>query len=258
MNKFISVLCMLTCSLVFAENVYVDGAPVPQSEIDKVINQLKKNPMFANQLSNPQVKKDILTSIGMQKAILKEGDAKGLDKTAEYQEKVNQAKAMVYAEIMRQSIPQPTQAELKAAYEQKKKMMGMAKEYNISHILVKDQKTADEVLKKLVAGDDFAKLAKEYSQDPGSKNNGGSLGWSTGENFVPEFTNAAKALKKGEYTKTAVKSSFGFHIIKMVDIRNKQMPSFDSEKAALSDQIYRQKMQAVFDGIKTKHKVEVK
>ncbi len=258
MNKFISVLCMLTCSLVFAETVYVDGTAVPQAEIDKVIAQLKKNPMFSNQLSNPQVKKDILTSIGMQKAILKEGDSKGLDKTPEYQDKVAQAKAMVYAEIMRQSIAQPTQAELKAAYDQKKKMMEMSKEYNISHILVKDQGTADTVLKKLASGGDFAKLAKEYSQDPGSKNNGGSLGWSTGENFVPEFTNAAKSLKKGEYTKTAVKSSFGFHIIKMNDVRARQVPTFESEKAGLSDQIYRQKMQALFDGIKAKHKVEVK
>lgn len=87
-----------------------------------------------------------------------------------------------------------------------------------AHILVTDEVTATTVMTRLGAGEDFATLAIEYSQDPGSKENGGELGWAGKGQFVPEFEQAIfDDLAVGEVTKTPVKTQYGFHIIKLID-----------------------------------------
>lgn len=98
----------------------------------------------------------------------------------------------------------------------------------------------DEVAKKLADGGDFASLAKEYSDDPGSKENGGSLGWFTRGRMVPEFEAAAYALKPGETTKEAVKTTYGYHIIR-VDKSGSSATAAD--KAELKKMIADQKVQ---------------
>ena len=107
------------------------------------------------------------------------------------------------------------EAEVKKAYDNYKP------DLKARHILVKDKKTAEEVKAKLDKGGDFAALAKEYSTDTGTAANGGDLGWfSTGE-MVPEFETAAAKLKKDEISKP-VKSEFGYHIIQLLDKKEKE------------------------------------
>ena len=109
------------------------------------------------------------------------------------------------------------------------------KEVNARHILVKDKKTADEVLVKLKDGGDFAELAKEYSTEEVAQETGGDLGWFGPGKMVPEFEEAAFALKKGEISEP-VKSSFGFHIIELVDTREAKLEQTDEElKAEVTD-----------------------
>ncbi|GLY11249.1 peptidylprolyl isomerase [Pseudobacillus badius] len=94
----------------------------------------------------------------------------------------------------------------------------------IRHILVEDEKKAKEVEDKLAKGEKFDALAKEYSSDPGSAQNGGDLGWvdsQSREQFVPEFSKALDTLKKGEISKP-VKSDLGFHIIEITDMKEKK------------------------------------
>ena len=125
-----------------AETVFVDGKPVSQAVIDQAMAQLKKNPMAAQQLSNPQFKQEMLNSIGMQQAILADGNAQGLDKSAAYQAKLNEIKPMIYAQIMQEKAnAQPiTDAQIKAKYDQMKADAAKQQQYDVSHILVKDQK----------------------------------------------------------------------------------------------------------------------
>lgn len=244
------------------QTVYVDGKPVSQKVIDQAMGQLKKNPMAAQQLSNPQFKQEMLQSVGMQQAILAEGNAQGLDKSQAYQDKLNELKPMIYAQLMQDKAnAQPiTDAQVKAKYDQMKKDAATQQQYDVSHILVKDQKTADDVEAQLKKGANFADLAKKYSIDPGSKANGGELGWSDGSNYVPEFSAAIKTLKKGQYTTTPVKTQFGFHIIKLNDTKagGAAFPAFDKVKDQIKQQLQMERTKAFFDGIKAKHKVEVK
>lgn len=97
------------------------------------------------------------------------------------------------------------------------------------------KKKAEDILKRVLKGEDFGNLAKQYSGDPGSKTKGGELDWFGKGVMVPEFEKAAFALNKGEITKELVKSSFGYHIIKKIDEREKaaadsSKPAFEGEK----------------------------
>ena len=246
------------------ETVYVNGKAVDPKIIDAMMSQFKKSsPMAAQQMANPQFKKEILQSIGMQQAILAEGNADGLDKTADYQAKLQEVKPMIYAQILQEKASKNavTDAMVKAKYEQMKKDAKAQTQYDVLHILVKDKKTADDILAQLKKGAKFTDLAKKYSIDPGSKDKGGDLGWSDGSSFVPEFTAALKQLKKGQYTVIPVKTQFGYHIIMLKDVKSgnaDSVPPFDKIKDQIKQQLQMAQTKAFFDGLKAKYKVEVK
>lgn len=267
MKKLLATLVLSGTVLVgnsFAETVYLNGKPVDQKVIDQTINQFKKSsPMAAQQINNPQFKKEILQSIGMQQAILAEGNSQNLDKSAAYQQKLQEIKPMIYAQLLQEKATQGSvsDADVKAKYEQMKKQAANQKQYEVSHILVKDQKTANDIVAQLNKGAKFADLAKKYSIDPGSKAKGGDLGWSDGSNYVPEFTAAIQTLQKGKYTTTPVKSQFGYHVIMLNDVKTgavNSLPPYDKVKDQIKQQIQSEKTRAFFDGLKAKYKVEVK
>lgn len=267
MKKLVTLLLLSSSVLAinsFADTLYVNGKPVSQKVIDQAMNQFtQSSPMAAKQLSNPQFKKELLMSVGMQQAILMEGNSMGLEKSPEYQAKLEEIKPMIYAQMLQARISKGpvTDAEAKAKYEEMKKQMANQQQYEISHILVKDQKTADMIEAKLKAGADFATLAKQYSIDPGSKAKGGDLGWSDGSNYVPAFSAAAKGLKKGEYTTTPVKTQFGYHIIKLNDMKSGNagsLPPFAKVEDQIKQQIQMERTRGFFDSLKAKYKVEIK
>lgn len=266
MKKLIKLLMLSTAFMVsysFAETVYINGKPIDQKIIDQTMNQFKKSsPMAASQMNNPQFKKQILQSIGMQQAILMEGNKQGLDKTSQYQQKLQEVKPMLYAQILQDKASASiTDAQALARYNKMKMEAANQQQYEVSHILVKDQKVANDILKQLKAGKKFADLAKKYSIDPGSKDKGGDLGWSDGSNYVPEFTASVKGLKKGQYTVIPVKTQFGYHIIMLNDVKKgaaTSMPPFDKMKDQIKQEIQMENTKKFFDDLRVKYKVEVK
>ncbi len=131
---------------------------------------------------------------------------------------------------------------LKAEYDKYKAEIEKEQEVHARHILVEDEAKAREIIAKLEDGEDFATLAKENSTGP-SASSGGDLGYFTKEQMVPEFSEAAFAIKKGEFSKNPVKTQFGWHVIKVEDKRNKTVPSFEEMKPALVNQ-FKQKIAA--------------
>ncbi|MTH53377.1 peptidylprolyl isomerase PrsA [Bacillus mangrovi] len=163
---------------------------------------------------------------------------------------------MVKTELLRKKA---AETEAKVTDEDVKKYHESLKgKIKASHILVKDEKTANEVKKKLDGGAKFEDLAKEYSED-GSAQTGGSLGWFDNKQMVKEFTEAAFKLKKGEVSQP-VKSEFGYHIIRADDTYR----SYDEMKAELKKEVQQQKsqdpaaMQEAIDKALKDAKVEVK
>ncbi|WP_349409587.1 peptidylprolyl isomerase [Pseudalkalibacillus sp. SCS-8] len=128
-----------------------------------------------------------------------------------------------------------SEKEMKKKYEEEYKV----EEVEARHILVKDEKTAKEVKQKLEDGGDFAKLAKEYSQDPGSKDSGGDLGTFKRGQMVPEFEDAAFTLEPGKISEP-VKSQHGYHII---EVLNQKKQSYEEAKYQIKKAILQQKVQ---------------
>jgi peptidyl-prolyl cis-trans isomerase D len=158
-----------------------------------------------------------------------------------------------------------TKEDLQAYYDQHRDEYRLAEQVKVSHILIKtplpgaDGKTdekaveaarmkAEDVLKQLKAGGDFAKLAEKYSDDPGSAKSGGSLGLIGKGRTVPEFEKAAFSLPKGQIS-DLVKSSFGFHIIRVDDKQEAHMKTLDEVKDQIEPAIKQQKAQRAAENI---------
>ncbi|NUK28658.1 peptidylprolyl isomerase [Parageobacillus sp. VR-IP] len=154
---------------------------------------------------------------------------------------------MVKLDLLRQKAAMEdikvTEKELKEYYNSYKPKI------RASHILVKDEKTAKEIKAKLDKGEDFAKLAKQYSQDPGSATNGGDLGWFGPGKMVKEFEDAAYKLKVGQVS-DPVKTDYGYHIIK-VTAKEKKKP-FNEMKDEIEFEVKQRKL----DPTKVQSKVE--
>lgn len=128
-------------------------------------------------------------------------------------------------------------------------------EIQASHILVKTEEEAKEIFEKIAHDGDFAELAKQHSLDPGSKTNGGDLGYFTKGRMVPEFEKAAFALKDGEVS-APVKSQFGWHIIKLTDRRKQEPPAFDQISDRIKVHLVRQKVREMVEGLRKDAKIE--
>ena len=143
----------------------------------------------------------------------------------------------------------------KKFYDEQVKAIKPEEEINARHILVKDEAKAKEIAEKLAKGGDFAALAKENSDDPGSKENGGDLGYFGKGQMVPEFEAAAFALEKGKIS-APVKSNFGYHIIKVEDKRMRQPPPFDGVKERIVNSLLQKKAQTVGTDLRAAAKVD--
>ena len=105
-------------------------------------------------------------------------------------------------------------------------------------------------------GASFEDLAKKASKDPGSGANGGDLDWAAANSYVPEFSAAMVKLDKGGLTDAPVKSQFGFHIIRVDDIRDAKLPALEEVKPQIAQQLQQQKLSGYQDGLRSKAKIQ--
>lgn len=131
------------------------------------------------------------------------------------------------------------------------------KEYNARHILVETEEEATEVIKLLDGGGDFADLAKEKSTGP-SGPRGGELGWFNAGQMVKPFSDAAAALEIGSYTKSPVQTQFGWHVIRLEDVRDGTPPPFEDVKERLKIMLVNQKLQQHVQAVKEAATIEIK
>lgn len=146
-------------------------------------------------------------------------------------------------------------AAVKAEYD-KLRSQNDDKEYKVRHILLETEDEAKDVIAKLKKGQKFEELAKA-STDAGTKNNGGELDWSTPNGYVKPFADAMVKLEKGQYTDTPVHSQFGWHVIRVDDIRPAKYPEFDEMKTELKQSLQQQELQKTVTALRAKAKIEM-
>lgn len=147
--------------------------------------------------------------------------------------------------------------DIKARYEKDVAGYVAPEEVHARHILVKTEDEANAILKELAAGGDFQAIAKEKSQDPGSKANGGDLGFFAKGQMVPEFEAEAFTLKPGETSTKAVKTQFGWHIIKVEERRTQPVPTIDQVRDQVIQMVERDKYQETLAKMRGEAKIEI-
>jgi len=185
---------------------------------------------------------------------------KGLDKTPRLAAAMEMLRreqlSKAYLEDYVKSHP-VTDAEVQSEYDKAKAAaMESGNEYRARHILVKEESEAKSIIAQLKKKDTFEKLAKSKSRDPGSAKNGGDLGWNVPESFVKEFGDALKSMKKGETTKTPVKTQFGYHIIKLEDVRPVKIPPLDEVKGDITRQLQQMRVRTAVKELRATAKME--
>lgn len=139
-----------------------------------------------------------------------------------------------------------TDEEIDAYYEANKERFTENEQVDASHVLVKDEKLAQDIKKKLDAGEDIEELAKEYSEDPGSKDTGGKLGFFGKGAMVPEFEEAAFSLKVGEISEP-IKTSHGYHVIVVNDKKEEKVTSLEDSRDSIRIMLVEEKMPEAFN-----------
>jgi peptidyl-prolyl cis-trans isomerase C len=146
-------------------------------------------------------------------------------------------------------------ADLEKQYEQFKSSMG-TNEYKVRHILVDKEDEAKAIIEQLKKGADFATLAKEKSKDPGSKDNGGDLDWGPAGRYVKPFADAVTSQPKGQVSQTPVKTDFGYHVIRVDDVRPLKVPAFAEMKEQFRQRAQQQQVQRFVMDLRQKAKVD--
>jgi peptidyl-prolyl cis-trans isomerase C len=252
----LSVL-MLAINPVFAESksaAMVNGVSIPQARIDLRV----KMAAAQGQPDSTELRKKIREDMINLEVLAQEAKKSGLDKDPEVvlQTELNRLSLLGGAYVQDYAKKNPIgEEQLKLEYDNLKASLG-DNEYNVSHILVATEEEAKTIISQLKKKGKFDKIAQEKSKDVGSAEKGGSLGWSVPTNFVPPFASAMVKLKKGEYTKQAVQSQFGWHIIKMDDVRNLKMPAYDELKPQIQQRLQQQMIQELIANLRSKAKIE--
>ena len=243
----------LTSSL--AQNVaIVNGKAVPKSRVEALAQQVSRS----GRPVTPEVESQIKDEVIAREVFMQEAQKKGLDATDDYRSQLELARQTIlirelFAEFQKNN--PVTEADIRAEFD-KFVSANSGKEYRARHILVEKEDQAKAIIAGIKKGQKFEEIAKKQSKDPGSGANGGDLDWASPGNFVKEFSEAMMGLKKGQMTEVAVKTQFGYHIIRLDDVREAQLPKFDDVKPQIAQQLTQTKMNNYQQDLRSKAKVE--
>ncbi|MDM0073553.1 peptidylprolyl isomerase [Variovorax sp. J2P1-59] len=239
----------------FAQNAaIVNGKPVPKARMDVLAQQLAA----AGRPVTPEMQSQLREEVIAREVFMQEAQKQGLDASDDYKNQLELARQAILIRQLFENFRKTnavSDADVQAEYD-KFVAANSGKEFKARHILVATEDEAKKILADLKKGAKFEDIAKKQSKDPGSGANGGDLDWAAPASFVPEFSEAMIKLKKGETTAAPVKSQFGYHIIRVDDIRQAQLPKLEEVKPQITQQLQQQRLQKYQEDLRAKAKVE--
>jgi peptidyl-prolyl cis-trans isomerase C len=242
----------------------VNGTEIHQSDLAVAEEEAGQLPPMS-----PDAKKDYLVQFLADMILVsKAAEAKKMGDTPEFKKKIafTREKLLMEQLLVATGKQALTDEAMHKVYDEAVKQMGQEQEVHARHILIRaaagDDKASKEaedkikaVIVRLKSGEDFEKVAKEVTEDPSGKSNGGDLGYFSKEQMVPEFSDTAFRLDKGQISEP-VKTQFGWHVIKVEDKRLKPMPKFEEVKPQIEQYVTRKAQAELVTSLRASAKIE--
>ncbi len=231
----------------------VNGEPVTERELDLLISQQTQGRDDVPPAQRRQFLEEVINLMLLSQA----GEAQGLDDDPDLTAQLNNSRrtAMAQAFVRELTTGNPVAEEtLRERYEAE--YGGEApKEYRARHILVGEAEQAAGIIERLNDGEAFEELAQQYSQD-GSAQNGGDLGWFARSDMVEPFSDAVAGMAPGEVSATPVETRFGYHVIRLDDTREAEVPSFEEVAGQLRMNVINERIQSQLDSLRSDAEID--
>lgn len=252
--KLAAVALLPMAALAFAQNAaVVNNKPISKQKVDDFVQAL----VAQGRPDSPELRAAVRDELIARELFSQEAEKKGLARNSEVQRELeNDRQTIMIRALIRDYLKTHavTDDEVKAEYEQLRKQAG-DKEYRARHILVDSEAEAKQIIEQLKKGAKFEELAKK-SKDTGSAKSGGDLDWNTPQTFVKEFSEALVKLDKGKVTDTPVKTQFGYHVIRLDDVREAAPPPLEQVRPQIKQELERRRVQQLQQDLRAKAKIE--
>ncbi|HYG43351.1 MAG TPA: peptidylprolyl isomerase [Bordetella sp.] len=225
----------------FAQNAAtVNGKAISQQSLDQFVKLL----VSQGATDTPQLREQVKQEMINRQVFVQAAEKDGIAKQPDVQTEIELARQGILVRALMANYLQKhpvTDQQIQAEYNKAKEQQAGTMEYKVRHILVEDEKTANDLLAQIKANKSkFADLAKKNSKDPGSATNGGDLGWAAPTNYVKPFADTVSSLKKGELAAKPVQTQFGWHIIEVEDTRPVEFPPLDQVRPQIEEMLRQQ------------------
>ena len=250
-----AAVLIVTAPWAAAQNVaIVNGKAVPTARLAVLVQQLAASGQPVDDSVRARLKEEVV----LREIFMQEADKRGIGATDEYKNQMELARQTIMIRSLfadYQKTNPVTDADIQAEYD-KFVAANSGKEYRARHILVEKEEQAKAIIARLKKGAKFEDIAKKQSKDPGSGANGGDLDWAAAASYVPEFSEAMVKLDKGQLTQDPVKTQFGWHVIRVDDVRSAELPKLEDIKPQIAQQMQQQKLADFQKTLRDKAKVE--
>lgn len=235
----------------------IDGKKIYRDEVTPMMQQALSSGLAQQNIDPAQLFPYFLEQYINGELVLAAANKAKIEKDEMYKEQMktvrNQIKRNIF--LVKMADKRVNDTALQVLYKERIGGAADIEERHARHILVETEAKAKSLIKKLKGGADFVKLAKENSTGP-SAPNGGDLGYFTQKDMVAEFADAAFALKKGGVSSKPVQTKFGYHVIKVEDVRKRAKPTFEEAKSALEQELRKTILDGYLRELRDQAKIE--
>jgi len=250
---FTAVLLAAAPALWAQNAAVVNNKPIPTAKVDEFVKALAAQ----GRQDTPELRAAVREELIARELFAQEAERKGLARDPDVQRQIENTRQqiMIQAVVRDYVKSHPIKdEEIKAEYDKVAKQSS-EKEYKARHILVEKEETAKQIVDQLKKGGKFEDLAKQ-SKDTGSAANGGDLDWNAPGTFVKEFSEAMVKLEKGKFTETPVKTQFGWHVIRLDDVREVKPPPMEQVRPQIQQELERRRVQQLQQELRAKAKIQ--
>jgi len=238
----------------YAQNIaIVNGKPVPTARLDALATQLERSGRPIDAAVREQLREEVI----LREIFVQEANRRGIRAQPDYRAQVELAtQTILIRELFNdfQRRNPVTEAAVRAEYERFVAANG-GQEFRARHILVETQADARAIIAQIQGGASFEELARTRSIDTGSGRNGGDLDWAAPHVFVAEFSQAMVQLERGKMTTDPVQSQFGWHIIRVDDIRQATLPSMAELRPQIEQSLQQEKLMQFQQDLRARAKI---